>query len=745
MPEESNKKKKLFIVSNRLPVSIGRTDEGLSYKASPGGLASALSSLESDKYEKLWIGWTGSEFDLDAKEIEKVKDDLKRDFGAMPIFLSRNQINRYYLGFSNKVLSPFFHYMPSQSEFQERDWDVYKEVNKVFADAVLNEIGDDIENSLIWIHDYQLMLVPQMIRQKFPKAKISFFLHIPFPSSELFQTIPHAEDLLRGLLGSSIVGFHTYGYLRHFRSSLLRILGINSDIKSVEIDSHICRLKAYPISVDTEKVHKAPDSPEGRQESSVLNKRYKNKKVLLGVERLDYTKGLLQKMIGFQRFLEQNPEYVGKVVLAQIAVPTRTKIESYRKFKEQVEDLVNEINEKYEDLGHEKVIHYMYKSLSFNRLSAYYKRADVCLVTPLRDGMNLVAKEYIAVKKDSGVLILSKMAGAASELGETLTVNPWSPHEIASTLETALNMSPSEQSDIMSILFNKISKNDIGYWSSSIISDLKSVVHDDSQVSGVKILTNNEKESIKDRYRNASKALIALDYDGTLVEFSERLRSVKPDRALLETLRKLKESKNTELAIVSGRSKDDLMYFFGKEATSKTIFSAEHGLWIRHPEGEDWKRTLLEDRPSWYEDTKSVMYRFFRDTPGSLIEEKEYSLVWHYRGADAEFGLLQSRELVAYLTDFLANQPAEVSTGKMSVEVRPHGIHKGNIYNHLMMNFGRSYDFILAIGDDFTDEDLFVHGPEGTVSVKVGKGSSKAKHRLRNVSEVRAFLNTLTK
>ena len=453
---------------------------------------------------------------------------------------------------------------------------------------------------------------------------------------------------------------------------------------------------------------------------------------------------MVRRLKGIKKFLEKNPEYVDKVVFVQIAVPSRTKINSYRDLKESSEEIIREVNEHYEDLGHKPPIDYHYRSFPQEQLATYYDQADIALVTPLRDGMNLVAKEYIAVKRDKGVLILSELAGAAYELGETVTVNPWNPDAIADAIKQALEMSPLEQSEIMSTLYQKVSDNDLSNWVSSILQDLSSL-DQTSYSSHEEFITDKQAQEIYEHFASKKKKLIALDYDGTLVNLMANRMSPKPDRELIEILTQLSSDPNNQVAIVSGRSKEDLTYFFGESFLEKILVSAEHGLWLRYP-GHEWHSMVpTSEKPSWYGSVKEVLRRFTKETPGSLIEEKNASIVWHYRQAEPELGIWQARELATHLTSTLANEPAEVLFGKYVIEIRPQGIHKGNLINYLNQIEQDDHDLIIGLGDDVTDEALFEMVGEHGISIKVGEGPTKATHRLKNVKQVRAFLANLAK
>jgi trehalose 6-phosphate synthase/phosphatase len=726
--------KRIIVVANRLPVSVCQAEEGISYKASPGGLVTALSSLK-DKYEQLWIGWPG-EVDLELLDASEITTKLKTDFKAIPIFLNKQQINRYYFGFSNKVLWPILHYLPGHCDYDERDWKMYKQVNEIFAEKVLKQLDDDQYENWIWIHDYQLLLVPALVREKRPNAKIGFFLHTPFPTSEIVRAVPYRNELLKGILGASLIGFHTYGYLRHFRSSLLRILGINSEINRVDLETHSAKLGVYPISIDTAKIQETVNSNKIQEYTQIVQQITQKRKLIISVDRLDYTKGIANRLKGFKKFLERNPRYASQTVLVQIAVPSRTQITSYRELKEEVEEIVSEINEIYEKEKNPP-IHYIYRSLPFEKLAAFYKAAEICLVTPLCDGMNLVAKEYVAVQKDKGVLILSEFAGAASELGEAMVINPWNPDQIADAIEQAFNMPFWERSRRMNALFTKVARNDVHYWANSFLADLEepaSVLVS----SATEPLSLSMRDEILGKYHQAESALIVSDYDGTLVEITNVPINAKPDRNLLSLLEKLTQKPNTDIVISSGRSKTDMLDWLDNTGVG---LSVEHGLWIKFPDENKWHKTLTDEQlPVWYESVKEILAKFCRGTPGSFIEEKETSLVWHYRLSDPEFGNWQARELTLNLTNFLANKPAEVLSGKRIVEVRIAGINKGNIFSRIQQ-LNKKYDFILMLGDDSTDEDLFAAAPDYAYSIKIGNNISKAKYRLNRVSDVRDFLS----
>ncbi len=665
-----------------------------------------------------------------------VEDQLLRDYGAVPIFLSRQHLKRYYFGFSNKVLWPILHYLPTHIDYDERDFLMYREVNEIFAEKIIEFMGEIRPDDMIWIQDYQLMLVPALVRKKFPDARIGFFLHTPFPSSEVFRAMPYREELLHGLLGASLIGFHTFSYLRHFRSSLLHILGIDSEINKVELETHQARMGAFPISIDVDRIQETMQEPDIDQDLQVVRNITHGRKMILSVDRLDYTKGLPDRLRAYKKFLMRNPQLVRDVVLVQIAVPSRTQIKDYQELKEAVEVSVMDIVETYENEPHAP-IHFIYRSLPFKRLCAFYMEADVALVTPYFDGMNLVAKEFVAVKKDDGVLILSEHAGAAHELGEALITNPWNPDRIARALEEALSMNESERSRRMSAMFAKVSRNNVHYWSNSFLSELAEMdVYGTDHQSTTTSIGIELAQKIRGEFSAAKRRLLLLDYDGTLTEIRSLPSEARPDPELVELLKDLTALENTDVFIITGRKQRDIKDWLGDLPLG---FSVEHGLHIKFPDESEWHKMLPESGMAWYENVRDLFEHYNRTTPGSFTEEKEASIAWHYRMSDPTQGRWKARELTINLQDVLANQPLEVLSGKMVVEVRFQGLHKGNILNRAR-DLDRSYDFILAVGDDETDEYLFNALPVHAYSVKVGKAPTHAAYRLASVRKVREFL-----
>ncbi|MCL2123319.1 MAG: trehalose-6-phosphate synthase, partial [Desulfovibrionaceae bacterium] len=397
-----------IVISNRLPVAFTDKDGTLRISRSIGGLAGGLESLRG---EWRWLGWPGLPLE-EAEKQRNIKSRLRRK-QIFPVFLNQDHIQNFYEGYCNSTLWPLCHYFFSYISQDQKYWNAYREVNELFCREALKIIRPD---DVIWIHDYHLMLLPALLREQLPNASIGYFHHIPFPSYELFRYLPERTDLLHGLLGADIIGFHTHSYMRHFISTLYRVLDLECQVDEVQLESRVARIAAFPMGINYDLCHKAVSQPKARSFAKELKQLAGDCKVILSVDRLDYSKGILFRLEGFAAFLEHHPEYRGKVILLMVLAPSRDVVDRYAELKTNIDTTIGAINGAYSTVGWAPV-QYFYRAFSHPELSAMYNIADIALVTPLRDGMNLVAKEYVAAKRDRpGVLILSEMAGAAEEL-----------------------------------------------------------------------------------------------------------------------------------------------------------------------------------------------------------------------------------------------------------------------------------------------------------------------------------------
>jgi trehalose 6-phosphate synthase/phosphatase len=460
---------RLLIVANRLPITVRATETGVEVQRSPGGLATGLMPPH-EQSDGLWIGWSGAPGDLDP-ERQALLDQELAAMRLVGVPLSNDQITRFYEGYSNGVLWPLFHYLLDQIPLQVSDWEGYVEANRVFADVVAAHYrpGD-----MIWVHDYQLLLLPGLLRERLPGARIGFFLHIPFPSEELFRTLASRDRLLQGMLGADLVGFHTPAYLRHFATSLTDILGHSVEIDRVQLPAREVRLGVFPMGVDATTFAQLADDPAVEGEAEAI-RGDGSVRILVGVDRLDYTKGIPRRLLAYERMLHAHPELREKVRLVQVAVPSRTNVGAYQDFRALVDGLVGRINGAF-GTARWVPVHYIFRALSEPDLVALYRAADVMLVTPLRDGMNLVAKEFVASRTDGdGVLVLSEFAGAAWELPEALQVNPYDVDGSAEVYYRALEMPREERRVRLAPLRTRVQTFDVHRWVASFLECLADV------------------------------------------------------------------------------------------------------------------------------------------------------------------------------------------------------------------------------------------------------------------------------
>lgn len=721
-------KSKTIIVSNRLPVKIIFSNGQISYQHSEGGLATGLGSIYRNG-NNIWIGWPGAIIE-DETLRDHISDELHQK-NLYPVFLSEEEINKYYEGFSNETLWPLFHYFPSYARYLEEHWESYKAVNQKFADAVLENVKN---GDKIWIHDYQLMLVPQMIRSKMKDVSIGFFLHIPFPSFEVFRLLPWRADLIKGLTGADLIGFHTYDDSKYFINSCQRILGLNTVNNQIYVNDLPVIVDAFPISIDYVKYNQLASNKVLKQHEENIVKRKGEAKLMISVDRLDYSKGLINRLKAFDQLLSQYPKYKEKVIFVQLVVPSRDTVKQYSDLKEEVDRMVSDINGRYGSLNWQP-IQYFYRSFSIELLSALYKTADIALVTPMRDGMNLVSKEYVASKIDrKGVLVLSEMAGASRELNDAIIINPNDQIGYVNALAQALEMPDDEQERRMTAMQDIVARFNIFHWVKVFMQRLEDAKTLQRKLS-VREISPLIEEMIGERYLRAENRLLFLDYDGTLVDFNNNPLLAWPDWNLLQLLETLISDPKNTVVLISGRKQETLDEWFGKLNIN---IVAEHGAWIKR-KGKDW--THHEIDVAWKEDVYNIMQAIDERTPRSFIEDKSYSVAWHYRNVEVGLAELRAKELVENLKYLTADRGLQIMHGNKVIEVKSAEINKGKAARKWTDR--HSYEFILAIGDDHTDEDTFKAMPKNAINIKVGSTSSVAAFYLHSPNDVRLLLKNL--
>ena len=731
---------RFLIISNRLPVQIEFINDEIEVKSSVGGLATGMMSV-SQSFDSLWIGWSGfDKNELTDEQQRRVNEALAGE-KCVDVQLTNEEAELYYEGFSNKTIWPLFHYFSQFVHYEEQQWEAYKSVNAKFAD-VISENMEGVDK--IWIHDYHLLLLPEMVKKKHPDATIGFFLHIPFPSYELFRILPWRMEIIKGMLGADLLGFHTFDYERHFMSAVRRLLGYDININEINLPRRIVKVDNFPMGIDYDKFHDTAlasqkrsvrDKSEVRQELERYYLLYPETKFIISIDRLDYTKGLINRLDAFEYFLREYPEYRDKVVLVLLAVPSRIGVDQYQQMKSDVDETVGRINGEFSSINRSP-IWYFYRSMPFENLVDLYNYCEIALITPIRDGMNLVAKEFIASKTDGrGVLILSEMAGAAKEMSEAIIINPNDKAQIAAAIKNAIEMPYEEQVERNTVLQKRLKRYDINKWASDFLGSLEKVRQNEQNYLAKTITIENKKE-ILDSVCNSKNRIFFLDYDGTLVGFEDNPQHARPDKELFELLDNLAQNPDNRVVLISGRDRKTFEEWFGNKPYTLIV---EHGVWTRSA-GSDWEMIeQLDD--SWKENIRSALEFYVDRTPGSFIEEKNYSLVWHYRKTDPELGLNRAIELKDELTSLIANLNLEILEGNKVVEIKNRGINKGRAAQKLLqMN---PADKIVAIGDDWTDEFLFSALPPEAITVKVGLGKTLAGYKIENYEEVRNFLSSL--
>lgn len=720
---------RVLLVSNRLPVSVKLGPEGVHVRPSSGGLASGLRSVHSSG-GSAWIGWPGIDV-ADAEDRRRI-DAALAEHAVIPVHFTADETERFYEGVANGVIWPLFHYLLDRVPASILHWDDYVRANERFADAVVAEARAD---DLIWVHDYHLLLLPGMLRERLPEARIGFFLHIPFPSSEVFRVLPHRESVLAGLLGADLIGFHTFNDQRHFSAALLGVLGLETEVDRIEVAGRSAQLRVLPMGADVRTIGALASEDAVAQQSRKLRAAHEADKLVLGIDRLDYTKGLAHKFLAVERLLERSPQYRGKVRLLQVAVPSRENVSAYRELKREIEEIAGRINGAYGTL-HSAPIHYVYDSVSEAELAGSYRAADVMLVTPLRDGMNLVAKEYVASRIDGdGVLVLSEFAGAASELADALIANPYDVSAIASALDRALTMPETERRARMAALREHVLARPVELWADTFVSALRGA-NPPATSSDLRGRTGAQSE-LAARVAEAPRVLFALDYDGTLVPIRSLPEAARPDAELCALLAELDGLPGVDVAVVSGRTRDSLSEFLEPLPISLV---AEHGVWAR-PNGGTWSSSVDTSVCAWKDPVREMLREYVARTPGALIEEKTAGLAFHYRNADRHLGAARARELRLNLVQLLSQQPVAVLGGRKVVEVRPQEVDKGTAVKRLIERVPPE-TALVAMGDDRTDEDLFRALPPDAYTFSAGPWSSHARFRLNGPTEVRFFLRS---
>ena len=717
----SERERPILIASNRLPFTLQRGSRGLDRKPSSGGLVSALEPVLR-KRGGTWIGWPG----IALKKGERIPP-LKQGgdgYEVAPVGLSETEIGRYYHGLSNRTLWPLFHSLHERASFDRRDWEAYRTVNERFAAVAATSAGDA---DLVWVHDYHLMLAPEALRRAVEHARIGFFLHIPFPPYDVFRLLPWDREILRGLLASDLIGFHVKGYAQNFLDCVERRVGARVDRETLQVEwgDRTVQLGAFPIGIDFDAFAGMAQAAKPAPEAS-------HERIVLGVDRLDYTKGIPERFRAFERLLELHPKHRERVVLLQLAVPSRSQVSEYRSLKREIDELVGRINGRFATASWSP-IRYLYRSLAQERLVALYRDADVALVTPLRDGMNLVAKEFVACQVgDPGVLVISEVAGASETMREALPVNPYNIDETAEAIHRALVMEEDERASRMASLRRRERRYNVEHW----VNGFLEAAHRESP--GLALPLDRDFEAWLEPYLARYRLALFLDYDGTLTPIVDHPADATLPEAARRELDACARRADTDVAMVSGRALADVREMVGR---TDVTYAANHGLEI---EGPDFEPFLHEDLPHYQSRLPELTRALTEVAPqGAWVEEKGHTATFHFRQAAAGTHARAAEEARRVINEF----GFQARDAKMAVEARPPiGWDKGRAVLHVLRSrYGPSWSErvrAVYVGDDHTDEDAFRLLEGLAITFRVGSAAepTAASHRLANVGAVHALL-----
>ncbi|KAK9388839.1 glycosyltransferase family 20-domain-containing protein [Lipomyces mesembrius] len=651
-----------------------------------------------------------NEFKLTETEQTKAKSLLeeaaaKSGSTIVPVFLFGGEQGRWR-AYAEQVLWPLLHYIfsePSDGIEEKKWWFDYVKFNEAFADKIceIYKPGD-----IIWVHDYHLLLLPQILRQRLPKVYIGTFLHAPFPSSEYFRYLTKRLELLEGMLGSNMIGFQAYSFSRHFISACTRVLGFESTSASVDAFGARVAIDVFPIGIDASRVQRDMDTAAVRENMLAIRDLYPGKKIIVGRDRLDSVRGVIQKLHAFEMFCQMYPEMVEKVVLIQLTSPAYAHS---AKIEKKVNEIIAHINGTYGMLHFTPVQHYP-QQVARDEYFALLRVADLALITSVRDGMNTTSLEYVVCQRDShGPLILSEFTGTAGMLTDSIMVNPWDSVGVAKAIHACLVMKPERKAELEAKLYKHVTTHTIQAWVSQFLSKLVSTLasYDHSHMTPVL-----DRPLMHAKYMSARRRLFMFDYDGTLAPIVKEPSAAIPHPRVMDALERLASDSRNQVWIISGRDQAFLEQHLG--GIYRLGLSAEHGCFMRRIGSDCWVNLTETFDMGWQKDVIDIFQYYTERTQGSFIERKRAAVTWHYRRADPEYGAFQARECQNHLENTVTSQyDVEVMTGKANLEVRPRFVNKGEIAKGLVHEYkdvdgtATTPDFVLCMGDDSTDEDMF--------------------------------------
>ncbi|KAK3428797.1 alpha,alpha-trehalose-phosphate synthase [UDP-forming] 5 isoform X1 [Eucalyptus grandis] len=781
---------RMIIVGNQLPIRSHKRDNGEWYFSwDEDSLLYQLKDGIAQDVEVIYVGSLKEEIDM--SDQDDIAQTLLDTFKCVPAFIPPDLFSKFYHGFCKQQLWPLFHYMlPLSPElggrFDRSLWQAYLSVNKIFADKVMEVISPD--DDFVWVHDYHLMVLPTFLRKRFNSVKLGFFLHSPFPSSEIYRTLPVRDDLLRALLNSDLIGFHTFDYARHFLSCCSRMLGLSYQSKrgyiGLEYYGRTVSIKILPVGIHIGQLQSVLDLPETASRVAELRDQFRGQTVMLGVDDMDIFKGISLKLLAMEQLLLQHPEMRGKVVLVQIANPARGRGKDVQEVRSETFAAVKRINESFGRQGYKPIV-LIDSPLQFYERIAFYVIAECCLVTAVRDGMNLIPYEYIICRQGNeklnetlgldqsgprkSMLVLSEFIGCSPSLSGAIRVNPWNIDAVAEAMDYALMVSEAEKQLRHEKHYKYVSTHDVAYWARSFYQDLERACRDHVRRRcwgigfglGFRVIALDPSfkklsvDHIVSAYKRTKSRAILLDYDGAMGSTGSNSISVIPTAETVGLINSLCRDPKNVVFLVSGKERVILSKWFS--SCDRLGLAAEHGYFLRPNQEGDWETCVSVTDFDWKQTAEPVMRLYMETTDGSTIEIKESSIVWNYQCADPDFGFCQAKELLDHLESVLANEPVSVKSGQHIVEVKPQGVNKGLVAERLletMRQRGMLPDFVLCIGDDRSDEDMFGvimsarDGPALSPVAEVfpctvGQKPSKAKYYLEDTNEILRMLQGL--
>ncbi|KAL7000589.1 putative alpha,alpha-trehalose-phosphate synthase [UDP-forming] 7 [Sarracenia purpurea var. burkii] len=778
---------RMIIVANQLPLKAKRRQDNKGWNFS-WDEESLLLQLKDGLPEDMEVCYVGSlRVDVDPIEQDDVAQLLLDRFKCVATFLPPNIVEKFYDGFCKKHLWPLFHYMlPFSADngrrFDRSLWEAYVSANKSFSQKVTEVLNP--EDDFVWIHDYHLMVLPTFLRRRFNRLRMGFFLHSPWPSSEIYRTLPVREEILKALLNSDLIGFHTFDYARHFLSCCSRMLGLEYQSKrgyiGLEYYGRTVGVKIMPVGTHMGRIESVMELANKEGKIEELRQKFEGRTVLLGVDDMDIFKGINLKLMAMEQMLKQHPKWQGRAVLVQIANPARAKGIGSEEIQAEIQESCKRINEEFGMPGYEPII-FIDRPITIVEKISYYSIAECVVVTAVRDGMNLTPYEYIVCRQgtsgtESGsnlsgptksMLVVSEFIGCSPSLSGAIRINPWNVEATAEAMNEAISMLEAEKQLRHEKHYRYVRSHDVAYWSRSFMQDLERTCADHFKRRcwgiglgfGFRVVAldpNFRKlsiDAIVSEYSRAKSRAILLDYDGTVMPQNSIYKT--PSAEVMAILNRLCVDPKNTVFIVSGRGRDSLSKWFSP--CEKLGIAAEHGYFLRWPQDKEWEVCSQSHEFGWMQMAEPVMKLYTEATDGSSIEKKESALVWQYRDADPGFGYSQAKEMLDHLESVLANEPVAVKSGQFIVEVKPQGVSKGLVAEKIftsMAEKGKQADFVLCIGDDRSDEDMFeiidnavssniLSAYTSIFACTVGQKPSKAKYYLDDTTEVITMLESL--